>query len=72
MAVPMVIALVTVALAAKAGVWSRRRSHADSEDLYDAGLLDMCTRSFTLVLMALMGLLAIGVTYGNVLGAGLP
>jgi hypothetical protein len=38
----------------------------------DTGLIDTCARTFTLVLMSLIGLLALGVTYGNVLGAGPP
>jgi hypothetical protein len=38
----------------------------------ETGLVDTCARTFALVLMSLIGLLALGVTYGNVLGAGAP
>jgi ABC-type Fe3+ transport system permease subunit len=72
MAVLLIILIVTVGLAARAGVWNRRWSQAGSESVEDTGLIDTCARTFTLVLMSLIGLLALGVTYGNVLGAGPP
>ena len=31
--------------------------------------MDACARAFVLVLLSLLGLLALGVMYGNVLGA---
>jgi len=34
----------------------------------DSWLIDTCARSFTLVLLSLLGLLALGIMYGNVLG----
>jgi hypothetical protein len=72
MAVLLVILLATVALGIRAGLWDRRWSAADSEGDEDTGLIDTCTRTFALVLMSLIGLFALGVTYGNVLGAGAP
>jgi hypothetical protein len=72
MAVLLIILLITIGLGLRAGVWSRRWSAADSEDVEDTGLLDTCARSFALVLISLIGLFALGITYGNVLGAGAP
>jgi len=44
---------------------------ADSEGAGDeSGLVDACARASVLVLMSLLGLLVLGVMYGNVLGAG--
>jgi hypothetical protein len=45
-------------------------SPASSEATNETGLVETCARTFTLVLMSLLGLFALGVTYGNVLGAG--
>jgi hypothetical protein len=70
MAVLLIILLVTIALAIRAGVWGGSLSPAGSTD--ETGLVDTCARTFTLVLMSLIGLFALGVTYGNVLGAGPP
>jgi len=39
------------------------------ESAGETGLVDTCTRTFVLVLMSLIGLLALGVMYGNVLGS---
>lgn len=36
----------------------------------ESGLVDACARASLLVLASLLGLLALGVMYGNVLGAG--
>jgi hypothetical protein len=69
MAVLLIILLVTIALAMKAGVWGRHWSSVEAEAIEDTGLIDMCARTFTLVLMSLVGLFALGVSYGNVLGA---
>ena len=66
MAVLLIILLVTIGLSARAGLYGRRWNIADSED---SSLMDACARSFVLVLISLLGLLALGVTYGNVLGA---
>lgn len=66
MAVLLVILLVTVGLSVRAGLCGRRWTIADSEDSW---LLDACARSFVIVLLSLIGLFALGVMYGNVLGA---
>ena len=71
MAVLLIILFVTVALAIRAGVWKGRFSPA-GETVDETGLVDTCARSFTLVLISLIGLFALGMTYGNVLGAGAP
>ena len=70
MAVLLIVLLITLGLALRAGVWGQRWSASDSETLDDTGLIDTCARTFTLVLMSLIGLFALGITYGNVLGAG--
>jgi hypothetical protein len=72
MAVLLIILFVTIALAMRAGVWGRRWSSVDAETIEDTGLIDMCARTFTLVLMSLVGLFALGISYGNVLGAAAP
>ena len=72
MGVLLIILIVTIGLGMRAGVWGRRWSSVDAENLDDTGLIDMCARTFTLVLMSLIGLFALGVSYGNVLGAGAP
>jgi hypothetical protein len=72
MAVLLIVLMITLALAARAGLWGRRWRVADSEGADDTGLIDICARTFTLVLMSLIGLFALGITYGNVLGAGTP
>jgi hypothetical protein len=53
----------------RAGLYGRRWNIADSETSDDSWLVDACARSFILVLLSLLGLLALGVMYGNVLGA---
>jgi len=70
MAILVIVLLITVGLATRAGVLGRPWSAADSETVDDTGLMDSCARSFTLVLMSLLGLLALGITYGNVLNPG--
>ena len=67
MAALIVILLATVGLSVRAGLCGRRWSAADQED---SALLEACTRSFVIVLLSLLGLLALGVMYGNVLGVG--
>lgn len=66
MAVLLVILLVTIGLSVRAGLYGRGWKIADSED---SSLIDACARSFVLVLISLLGLLALGVAYGNVLGS---
>lgn len=64
----LIILVVTIGLAVRAGVHGRARilSPADAESL---SLIDTCARTFILVLLSLLGLLALGVMYGNVLGS---
>ena len=74
MAVLLIILLITIGLGLRAGVASRRWNIADSDSSQESGtqdlwLVDTFARSFIVVLLALVGLLALGVTYGNVLGA---
>lgn len=69
MAVLWIILFVTIGLAVRVGAYSRALSPAESETSTDTGLLDTCARTFVLVLLSLVGLLALGVMYGNVLGS---
>ena len=66
MAVLLIILAATVGLSIRAGLCGRSWKLADSED---SSLIDACARTFVLVLLSLIGLFALGVTYGNVLGA---
>jgi hypothetical protein len=69
MAALLIILFVTLGLAVRAVTYSRQWSLADSESANETGLLDTCTRAFVLVLLSLIGLLALGMMYGNVLGS---
>jgi hypothetical protein len=69
MAVLLIIVLVTVGLSVRAGLYGRRWNVADSDSTEESWLMDACARAFVLVLLSLVGLLALGVMYGNVLGA---
>ncbi|HEV2141753.1 MAG TPA: hypothetical protein VGT01_11195 [Candidatus Dormibacteraeota bacterium] len=70
MGVLLIILLVTIGLSVRAGLYGTRWSIADSEAEGDEPwLMDACARTFVLVLLSLLGLLALGVLYGNVLGA---
>jgi hypothetical protein len=69
MAALLTILFVTVGLAARAVTYTRQWSPAEYESASETGLVDTCTRTFVLVLMSLIGLLALGVMYGNVLGS---
>ena len=69
MAALWIILFVTVGLAVRVGTYSSALSPADSEPGGESGLLDTCVRTFVLVLLSLIGLLALGVMYGNVLGS---
>jgi len=69
MAVLLIILLVTIGLAIRAGLYARRWSVADSNTTEQPWLIDTCARTFILVLLSLLGLLALGLMYGNVLGA---
>ncbi len=74
MAVLWIILLITIGLSLRAGVYGRRWTIADSTTPPGSGdapwLMDACARTFILVLLSLLGLLALGVMYGNVLGGG--
>lgn len=71
MAILLIILLATVGLSLRAGLYRGRWSVADSdkESGEDSWLIDACARTFVLVLLSLLGLLALGIAYGNVLGA---
>jgi hypothetical protein len=69
MAVLLIIVLLTIGLSVRAVVYARRWHIADSDASEDSWLVDTCARSFVVVLLSLLGLLALGVMYGNVLGA---
>lgn len=72
MAVLWIILAVTIGLSIRAGLYGRRWTVAgsDAEDgAGDSWLIDSCARTFILVLLSLLGLLALGLMYGNVLGA---
>ena len=73
MAALLIILVVTIGLAVGVGTYVRMWSPADAESQYETGLetslIDTCARTFVLVLLSLLGLLALGVMYGNVLGS---
>jgi hypothetical protein len=69
MAALLIILLVTVGLALRAGVHGMSWSLADPERADRTALVDACARTFILVLLSLIGLLALGIMYGNVLGS---
>jgi hypothetical protein len=73
MAALLIILIVTVGLAVRAGTYGRMLSPVETESPHEAGLatslIDTCARTFVLVLLSLLGLLALGVMYGNVLGS---
>jgi hypothetical protein len=65
----LIILLLTIGLSVRAVVYARRWHVADSDSSEDSWLVDTFARSFVVVLLSLLGLLALGVMYGNVLGA---
>jgi hypothetical protein len=70
MGVLLIILVVTIGLSVRAGLYGRRWRIADSDAEGDESwLMDACARTFVLVLLSLLGLLALGILYGNVLGA---
>jgi hypothetical protein len=71
MGVLLIILIVTIGLSVRAGLYRRGWTIADSEEetVDEPWLMDTCARTFVLVLLSLLGLLALGVMYGNVLGA---
>lgn len=67
------VLLTSVALAVWAITYRRQWSVVNSEHpANDTGFVDTCTRTFVLVLLSLLGLMALGITYGNVLGSANP
>ncbi len=71
MGVLLIILLLTIGLALRAGLYGRRWNVTDAESdaPNDSTPIDTYARTFVLVLLSLMGLFALGVMYGNVLGA---
>jgi hypothetical protein len=69
MAVLLIIVLITIGLSVRAGLYGRVWRIAESEAEDSGWLIETCARTFVLVLLSLLGLLALGVLYGNVLGA---
>ena len=69
MAVLLIILVLTIGLSVRAVLYSRQLNVAESDSTEDSWLIDTCTRSFVVVLLSLLGLLALGLSYGNVLGA---
>jgi len=61
-------AIAAIGLAVRAITCRSQWSAADSETS-QMGLVDSYARTFLLVLLSLLGLLALGVMYGNVLGS---
>ena len=70
MPILLIILATVMALAWRTGVVQRCFHPVDVEVRDESGLVDACTRTSVLVLMSLLGLLVLGVMYGNVLGAG--
>jgi hypothetical protein len=64
----LLIVLVTLWLAMRAGVFAGSLSPADSDAAEENDLFGACTRMSLLVLLCLIGLLVLGLMYGNVLG----
>jgi hypothetical protein len=69
MAALLVILLATIGLAVRTAVSRGQWSAVDSESANETGLVDTCARTFVLVLLSLLGLMALGIMYGNVLGS---
>lgn len=67
MTVLLIILLATLALSIRAGLYGRRWKVAESDSAADPLLIETCARTFVLVLLSLLGLLALGLMYGNVL-----
>ena len=67
MVVLVVILIATLGLAVRARMYTRLPSPAESANA--TGLADTCLRTFVLVFLSLVGLTALGIMYGNVLGS---
>jgi hypothetical protein len=70
MPILLIILMSVLFLAWRARVVQRALNPAEAEVHDESGLVDACTRASLLVLGSLVGLLLLGVMYGNVLGAG--
>jgi hypothetical protein len=68
MGILLSIMFVTLGLALRAGVVSRRASLAGSETRDVTGVVDAYARTSLLILSCLVGLFLLGIVYGNVLG----
>ena len=71
MAVLFIILAITIGLSLRAGLYGSRWSVADATERESGDtpwLMDACARTFILVLLSLLGLFALGLMYGNVLG----
>jgi len=64
----VIILLATIGLSVRAGVYGRRWNVVESDTRDDFTSTDTYARTFILVLLSLLGLLALGLMYGNVLG----
>ena len=69
MAALLIVLFVTLGLAVRAGVSGTTLGVVDTDRAQRIALVDSCARSFILVLLSLIGLLALGMMYGNVLGS---
>jgi hypothetical protein len=70
MAALLIMMLATIGLAVRAIAYRRHWNAASSEHRgNDTGFVDTCARALVLVLLSLLGLTALGVMYGNVLGS---
>lgn len=71
MGILLIVLVLTFGLSVRAGVFGRRSITAKSrtETGDEPWLIDSCARTFLLVLASLVGLLALGVMFGNVLGS---
>jgi hypothetical protein len=68
MAALLFIPIATIGLAVRAATYRSQWSAADSAT-NEVGLVDTCARTLVLVLLSLLGLLTLGMMYGNVLGS---
>jgi hypothetical protein len=66
----LIIMFATLGLGLRANAASRRARVAGSETSEEIAIIDSYARTSLLVLLCLLGLLALGLSYGNVLGAG--
>jgi hypothetical protein len=73
MAALLIILLATIGLGVRAVTYHRQSSGADSEHHdTDSGFVDTYMRTYLLVFLSLLGLLALAVIYGNVPGSANP